>query len=278
MQTIFISPIEYYIKEKMKFRRHLISVIFLTIITGSSLLSQNAVNTAFQSGESLKFKGSYYMSSLWADLAEVKIDVADLNSGGKSLYMVTATASTYSNYDSFFKIRDLFQTYIDKNEVKPYLFKRLVDEGGYRFNMKYVINRNTLQAKFEFIRGPITRNSVIKITENTQDLVSVLYYVRTMDFEKIQVGKSISVPTLIDDKVEDIVLTYRGKETIKTEALGSVQCYKIGISANNKAVVNKESNNIWLTANKNKVPVLVKAEIPVGSIQLRLVEAKGLKQ
>ena len=262
----------------MKFVRHILSAISLTIILEINLFSQAGINTAFQSGESLRFKGSYFMSSLWADLAEVKIDVADLNSGGKSLYMITATASTFSNYDSFFKIRDLFQTYIDKNEVKPFLFKRIVDEGGYKFNMKYVINRNTLQAKFEFIRGPITRNSVIKISENTQDLVSVLYYVRTIDFEKVTVGKSISIPTLIDDKVEDIVITYRGKETIKTEAMGSVQCYKIGLSANNKAVVNKESNNIWLTADKNKVPVLVKAEIPVGSIQLRLVEAKGLKQ
>jgi hypothetical protein len=262
----------------MKFVRHIFSAIFLAIILEINLFSQAGINTAFQSGESLKFKGSYFMSSLWADLAEVKIDVADLNSGGKSLYMITATASTFSNYDSFFKIRDLFQTYIDRNEVKPYLFKRIVDEGGYKFNMKYVINRNTLQAKFEFIRGPITRNSVIKISENTQDLVSVLYYVRTIDFEKVTVGKSISIPTLIDDKVEDIMITFRGKEAIKTEALGSVQCYKIGLSANNKAVVNKESNNIWLTADKNKVPVLVKAEIPVGSIQLRLVEAKGLKQ
>ena len=262
----------------MKFGRHILSAISITVILEINLLSQAGINTAFQSGESLKFKGSYFMSSLWADLAEVKVDIADLNSGGKSLYMITATASTYSNYDSFFKIRDLFQTYIDRNEVKPFLFKRIVDEGGYKFNMKYVINRNTLQAKFEFIRGPITRNSVINISENTQDLVSVLYYVRTIDFEKVAAGKSISIPTLIDDKVEDIVITYRGKEVIKTEAMGSVQCYKLGLSANNKAVVNKESNNIWLTANKNKIPVLVKAEIPVGSIQLRLVEAKGLKQ
>jgi hypothetical protein len=218
------------------------------------------------------------MSSLWADLAEVKIDVADLNSGGKSLYVITATASTYSNYDSFFRIRDLFQTYIDRTQVKPYMFKRVVDEGGYKFDMKYVIQRNTLQAKFEFNRSGNTRNEIIKITENTQDLVSVLYYVRTLDFEKMPLNKSLAIPTLIDDKVQDVVLTYKGKETVKTDAFGSVSCYKIGVSAKNKGIVNKESNNIWLTADNSKVPVLVKAEIPVGSVQLRIVEAKGIKK
>jgi len=252
-------------------------LLFVFLISGSiNLIAQQPVNTAFQGGESLKFKGSYYMSSLWADLAEVKIDVADLNSGGKSLYVITATASTYSNYDSFFRIRDLFQSYIDKNQVKPFMFKRVVDEGGYKFDMKYVIQRNTLQAKFEFNRSGNTRNSIIKITENTQDLVSVLFYVRTLDFEKMAVNKPFAIPVLIDDKVQDVVLTYKGKENIKTDAFGTVMCYKIGVSANNKGIVNKESNNIWLKADRSKVPVLVKAEIPVGSVQLRLAEAKGI--
>ena len=259
----------------MKFRFMLIAGFWFFIMPLTKVISQPVMNTAFVSGESLKFKGSYFMSSLWADLAEVKTEVADLKSGGKSLYVITATASTYSNYDSFFRIRDLFQTYIDVNQVKPYMFKRVVDEGGYKFDMKYVIQRNALQAKFEFNRSGNTRNEVIKITENTQDLVSILYYVRTLDFEKMTLNKNISVSTLIDDKVQDVVLIFKGKENIKTDALGAVNCYKLGVSVNNKGIINKESNNIWLTADKARIPVLVKAEIPVGSVQLRLVEAKG---
>jgi hypothetical protein len=59
-----------------------------------------------------------------------------------------------------------------------------VDEGGYRFNMKYIIQRNAKQARYEYQRNNIVKNSVITITENTQDLVSILFYVRTLDFEK----------------------------------------------------------------------------------------------
>jgi len=40
------------------------------------------------------------MSSLWADLAEVKIDVTDYVANGKPLFSILATASTYSNYDT----------------------------------------------------------------------------------------------------------------------------------------------------------------------------------
>lgn len=217
------------------------------------------------------------MSSLWADLAEVKMEVSDYNAGGKSLYTIQATASTYSNYDSFFKIRDLYQTWIDKNDLKPYIFKRVVDEGGYKFDMKYIIQRNTLQAKYEYQKKGNVKTAVIQISENTQDLVSVLYYIRSLDLEKMPLNKSISVPTLVDDKVQDIVLTYKGKETLKTEVFGSKPCYKMGISINNKALVSKETNNIWFTADQNKIPVQIRAEIPVGSIQLRLIEANGVK-
>jgi hypothetical protein len=217
------------------------------------------------------------MSSLWADLAEIRIEVTDYNSNGKSLYSIKGTASTYSNYDAFFKIRDLYQTWIDKNEVKPYIFKRLVDEGGYAFNMKYIFQRNILQAKYERERKGKVKTAVIKITDNTQDLVSILYYVRTFDFDKMPVNKRIIIPTLIDEKVEDITIIYKGKEIIKTEVFGSVSCYKLDVLVNNKALVNKKTNNIWLTADKNKIPVQVKAEIPVGSIQLRIIEATGIK-
>lgn len=252
--------------------------VVLMLAFGSVGFSQKTVDSAFQSGEILRFKGSYFMSSLWADLAEITIDVSDYEADGKSLYTIKATASTYSNYDSFFKIRDLYQTWVSKDEIKPYIFKRNVDEGGYKFSMKYVIKRSSLQAKYEYQKRDLIKTAVIPIQENTQDLVSVLYYLRTLDFETMPVNKVILISILVDDKVQNLKLTYKGKETIKTEAFGSVPCYKLGVSINNKALVDKGTNNFWLTANKNKIPVLVKAEIPVGSIQLRLAEAKGIKQ
>lgn len=255
-----------------------VSIIIPLLLAVLPGLSQTKGNTAFQAGEILTLKGSYYMSSLWADLAEIKIEVSDYNAEGRSLYSIRATGSTYSSYDAFFKIRDLYQTWVDKEKVLPYIFIRNVDEGGYKFNMKYIYKRSALQAKLEYKRNDIVRNSVIPITENTQDLVSILYYVRILDFQNMPVNKVISVPTLIDEKVTNILLTYKGTEKIKTEVFGSIACYKLAVSVDNKGIVNKETNNIWLTADKNKIPVQARAEIPVGSVQLRLIAAQGIKK
>jgi hypothetical protein len=250
---------------------------FLTLILTIQIShSQAIVNTAFKSGEVLKYKGSYYMTNLWADLAELKMEVSDYVAEGKQLYSLKGTFSTYSNYDSYFKIRDLYQSWIGKTDLKPYIFKRNVDEGGFRFNMKYTIKRAALQAKYDFEKDGNTSSSVIKIKDDTQDLISILYYIRNLDFEKMPLNKATTISVLVDEKINNITLVYKAKETIKNELLGQKPCYKLAVSINQQGLLKKESNFIWLSADKNKIPVQIKAEIPIGSIQIRLIEAKGL--
>jgi DNA-directed RNA polymerase subunit beta' len=40
---------------------------------------------------------------------------------------------------------------------------------------------------------------------------------------------------------------------------------------------NEEDVNFWVTSDKNKIPVLVRAKIPVGVVKMHLVEWSGLK-
>ena len=258
----------------MKQIKYLLTVLITSI--GIAVFSQNIANTAFKSGEVIRLKGSYFMSNLWADLAEIKMEVSDFAAEGKQLYSLKATFSTYSNYDSFFKIRDLYQSWIGKSDLKPYIFKRNVDEGGFKFNMKYIIRRAALQAKYELEKDGKTSASTIKIKDDTQDLVSILYYIRTFDFEKMAVNKATTISVLVDDKINNITILYKGKETIKNDFLGQKACYKLAVSINQQGLLMKESNFLWLSADKNKLPVQIKAEIPVGSIQIRLIDAKGI--
>jgi hypothetical protein len=39
----------------------------------------------------------------------------------------------------------------------------------------------------------------------------------------------------------------------------------------------EEDVNFWVTADANRIPILVKAKIPVGTVKLHLVEWSGLK-
>jgi len=257
----------------------IILVVFLTAIFFLNLKSQNIVNTAFKGGEELKFVASYKMSGLWTDLAQIKMTTKAVRMNDKNLYKLISTARTYTKWDSYFIIRDSYQSWVNPKTIKPYFYKRDINEGGYTKKVKYVFKRKSLIAKSTTqSRKKPAVNTTVKITSTTLDLASSLYYIRNFDYSKMAVNSTKTITVLIDSKISKIQLKYRGKESIKVAGYGTKTCYKIGVSLMGQDFVkNSAANNLWLTADKNKVPVLIEAIIPVGSIQIRLSTMKGLR-
>ncbi|MBN2486755.1 MAG: DUF3108 domain-containing protein [Bacteroidales bacterium] len=251
----------------------------LCLISSHFVEAQKITNTAFQGGEKLRYTGSYYMSSVWTDIAEVTLEVSSVNSQGTALLNLKGTAKTFASWDTYFKIRDSYQSWVTPVTVEPLIFKRDMYEGGYTNDSKYVFKRKSKVAVCKTKRKDGSESvDEVSIKDNTLDVVSVLYYVRNLNFEQMALNKVVPLTILIDNKLETIYIKYLGTETIKADILGSTKCHKLGVSLKNENIMkNKSTNNIWLTADKNKIPVYMKAEIPVGSIQLRLTEASGLK-
>ena len=249
------------------------------ILSAISMNAQDVTNTSFSNGEKLKFIASYYMSSLWTDIAEINMEVSEVKTSSQELYRLKCTASTFTAWDSFFKIRDLYESYVNKTNVKPYLFKRSVDEGGYTMNIKYIYKRKSQLVNATIQKRTHPEKKVeVKISQNTYDLVSVLYMIRNIDLSTKKVGDIIKVSVLIDAKEEVVTIKYKGTETVNVAGIGNKKCYKLAISLKDDAILKgRDTNNIWLTADKNMVPVLIKAEIPVGSVQIRLASASGLR-
>ena len=251
------------------------SKLFLFVLLSISFFNSSAQTTAaFHSGEMLRYKGSFIISGLWTDIAELKMEVADFSTKGKSLYSLKASANTYTSYDSFFKIRDLYQSWVNRESIKPYMFIRQVDEGGYKFNIKYIFKRAGLKAKYDYSRNGVTKSQIISFTPETYDLMSAMYYVRSLDLSNLELHQLIKLTVIIDGKLNKVNLKYLGKENLKVESLGNTNCYKFGLSTDNASLESKESNFIWLSADSKKIPVLIEAEIPVGKIQVRLIEIK----
>jgi hypothetical protein len=261
--------------------KRLVNFFFFSILVISSndVFGQDIVNKAFKEGEKLKFVGAYYMSSLWTNLAEITMEVTKVTSGEKTVLRATGSAQTYTNWDSYFKIRDVYQSWIEPENCKPLIFKRDMDEGGYSKDEKYVFKRNSGVVNSEVKKkdGTIRKNA-IPITPVTYDMVSALYYVRNLDFDKMPIDKVIPITVIIDEFLETVVVKYKGTETIPVGKYGNKKCYKLAVNIQNPKIVKyKETNNLWLTADANRVPVLIKAEIPVGSIQMQITEMNGLR-
>jgi hypothetical protein len=227
--------------------------------------------------EKLVFSASYNMSGLMTQLAQVTMETEMVNTSKKAYLHLSWEAATFSKWDSFFKIRDLYESYVDPTTLKPSLYKRNIYEGGYTKSEKYVFasDGKTINCTTKKKNRPET-NSSFTVGSTSQDIISIIYKLRTVDFNKFKAGQTLSYIIIFDQKEFPVTLKMMGNETISAGSLGSKSCYKISISAKTNALKGKDKNLIWLTADAKKIPVLIKFSIPVGTGQLLLSNASGI--
>lgn len=225
--------------------------------------------------EKLVYAASYNMSGLMTHLAQVSMTTEAMKTSKNSFLHLSCEAATFSKWDTFFKIRDLYESYVDPITLKPSLYKRSINEGGYTKAEKYVFKGNTIISTTKRKNKPETKRTV-KIGNSTQDIVSIIYKLRTVDFQNFKPGQTKSFTIVFDEKEIPVVVKFMGKETVSAGNLGKKECYKISIAAKTDALKGKDKNLIWLTADTKKIPALIKFSIPVGTGQLTLSHASGI--
>lgn len=243
----------------------------------SLLLIFNVGFSQIKPNEKLVYAASYNMSGLLTHLAQVTMETELMKTSKSTFLHLSCQATTFSKWDTFFKIRDLYESFVNPTTLKPSLYKRSINEGGYTKTEKYlfkgdgktVISTTKRKNKPETIR-------TISVGNSTQDIVSIVYKLRTVDFQNFKSGQTKSFTIIFDEKEVPVVVKYMGKETVAAGNLGATACYKISISAQTNALKGKDKNLIWLTADEKKIPALIKFSIPVGTGQLALSNATGI--
>ncbi len=252
--------------------------IFTVIFLICSLVA-TAQNTTIASGEKLVFSTNYNMSGLLTEIAQVTMEANTVKTSNATLLHLKCTAATYSKWDNFFKIRDLYESYVSPTTLTPYLYKREINEGGYyKFN-QYTYSHKTNTAKFLLKKkNNFQETKTLKIGASTKDIVATLYNIRNIDFKSFSPGQTKNFTVLFDEKEVVISVKYISKESMNTN-IGKKECYKLALSLNNSNVLKGSTadNMIWLTADANKVPVYAKFKIPVGNGELKIKSATGLK-
>lgn len=245
-----------------------IAFLFFVIIITSPGFSQIKPN------EKLTYAASYNMSGLMTQLAQVTMQTETVKTSKKTFLHLSWEAATFSKWDTFFKIRDLYETYVDPSTLKPNLFKRSTFEGGYSITEKYIFSADgkSINSTSKIQRRPETKKT-FAVSSSAHDIISMVYKLRTVDFSKFKVGQILVFNIVFDEKVYPISIKYMGKETVAAGNLGKKACYVISIGANTNKLRGKDKNLIWLTADSNRIPVLVRFSIPVGTGKIALSSA-----
>lgn len=224
-------------------------------------------HAAFKVGEKLTYVVHY--GWLNAGKAVVELKKTDKDAAGRPLIHAVGVGKSMGAFNAFYKVNDLYETYMDEQGVFPYYFKRRVNEGGYIINHDYIFKQHSNQVKTQ-------DDEVFDVPEHTQDMLSAFYYARTIDFSNAKKGQVFVINTFLDNELFPLRMKYLGKETIKIRG-GKYRCMKfMPVVQEGRIFKDEDDLNVWITDDGNSIPVLVRAKVLVGSIKMELTDYEGL--
>ncbi|MFB9055425.1 DUF3108 domain-containing protein [Mariniflexile ostreae] len=248
-----------------------IFLISLAILSLQTSFAQK--ESSFDTGEWFKFKMSY---SGFLTAGTATLSVKDANLNGRDVYHVVGNGWTSGMIKWFFKVKDRYESYFDKETILPYKFVRNINEGGHTKDIE--INFDQVNNKAYVNDKKNKTKTTIDTKPNIQDMVSTFYYLRNnLDIKNLKNGDEIEVDMFFDDENYGFKLKYLGEEVIDT-GFGKVETlvFRPYVMAG-RVFKEEESLTLWVSKDKNKLPLRIKADLAVGSLRADLDAFKGLK-
>jgi len=225
------------------------------------------VNSAFSAGEDIEFRVHYGFVTAGYGSARVLPYVEKMR--GRDVYHIIGKGTSTSGFDWFFKVRDEFHTYIDINALVPLKYSKDQQEGSF-------ISKD--EATFDHENNMITNSKrTFSMPSFTQDVLSLMYYARCLDFRKAEKGLSYQISFYLDDEITTISFKVMGREVISTD-LGKFNAIKIHPQViADRVFKSKDAVTLWVSDDANLLPLRIQADLLIGSIKADITEYKNLK-
>lgn len=235
--------------------------------------------TSFQHGEKIQFKAYYHL--LWDTYAaDVQFSVSEKVVRDEPVYFFNASGTTIKKFDWIYKVSDSFQSCVSKKTLNPYWASRQTLEGSYfaKENYKFVSNGTKIQTEVQnsdhsFKRDSLTVNSCVF------DVLTLVYYCRTIDFSKSKKNDKIPVSLVVDGNIYPIYIRYHKKEVVKNQFDDKkYRCIFLSVLCLKGSIFDGGENlKIWVTDDDNKLPIKIQAKILIGTVFGYLSEMEGLR-
>lgn len=237
----------------------------------------SVANSVFQHGEEITYVIYYNLSPMWVAAGEVTFKVMDEGNA----YHFQAIGRTYKQHDWYFKVRDTYESWVDKHTLLPTYSVRNISEGKYELLEKTAYDQGKRETTVwrDRKKGNGEQKTQHKTTTCVHDVLSIMYHLRNIDFEQKGVG-AVSPFTIYIDKEEfPLRMKYAGKESRrKVYGIGHYRLMRFEPDLIAGEVFKGNAKmTVWVSDDQNKIPVYIESPLSVGSVKVVLKDFKGLK-
>lgn len=239
-------------------------LVFLLLVITCPIFSQ--YNNSYKAGEKLEYSLNYG----WINGGIGVLEVKEAIYMGSKVNHVIARGETVGVADAIFKVRDKYESFIDPDTDLPLKSIRNIKEGRYRYYDEVTYDHDSLKAMSQ-LKGEVL------VPSRIQDILSAFYYARNVYFnDDLEKGELIQIMTYFSNELWPLRIRYQGIETIKSE-IGKVECYKfLPVTEVGRAFENEDDMEIWISRDKNRIPIKIKFKLAVGSFTCDLEKYRNL--
>lgn len=188
-------------------------------------------------------------------------------------YNAQLTARTLPWADKIFKVRDTLRSTMIREQVLPQQYVKIAHEGKVydRDVVQYsytateaigLVNRYHVKAGLP----PMRIDTVLHAKRPTFDMLSVFYYLRTIDFPSMTTGQTRRVHLFSGHLVEELTITYRGIKTLQLPE-GNRSTYYLTFSFTTNGRPASDAMSTWISADAQRIPLKVEGKLPIGKVQ-----------
>jgi hypothetical protein len=233
---------------------------------------------AFNNHETLVYAASYSWGPIFMDVGEIFLKTNKIKHYPVE-YHITAEAKTYKFYDKFFRVRDFYESKFTVPDIRSVYFHRDINEGNYSIKNTYNFNWENGKIDVLIEKRQEARKTELNLEDCTLDVMTYFYYLRNLDFSDAYPNRIYTLSIVLDDDIYNINCRYLGKEQKKIKALKTkVNCLKFAVEVIAGSVFKGDEKIIlWISDDKNHVPLELESPIIVGKVKGRLIHYENLK-
>lgn len=267
-----------------KFSLNFLRIFFLTFcLWGGTFIFADDFgklqNTVFQHGEKITYSAYYNWGFLWFNAGVVTFSVSDSVFNNQSAYYIKSLGRTHKKYDNFFEVRDTFEVFLQPDTLSTFFYRRATYEGPTHMEIHYNADFDSMLIHAEKTEPdrPLRLESY-DIVKDSYNVLSAIYAVRNFDFTKVKEDDIIPFKLWVDMGYSDVYVRYKGVTDVKLKDGSVYNCLVFSpLLVEGTLFRDGEGMSVYVTNDRNRVPVMIEAKILVGSVKAIANDFKNLR-
>lgn len=209
----------------------------------------------FAVGESLTFNVSW---AGFGSAARIEMQVADQGAffGHQGLQLISRVQTIGQARSVFLELDNQYVAYVDGTTMLPHRLETSIKQGAKQSQQSVIIDQESRSAR-------LTDDSSLSFNADCFDVTSLVYALR---MRALPAGPKTKFTLMYGRELWEVEAASDDSEKVVVQT-GSYDATEIELTARGK---NKYKVNLWLTNDKQRLPVLITAKLPFGEVRAEL--------